>query len=287
LIGGKKMPDQKLLADLKNVLYVDRIYASLNVLGNRPKNTRKLDLALTELRLFSQNGEDGVLNAILTAIGDSVRYFVEFGVGDGWSCNCRLLAEAFDWSGLFLETGLNDFSFLKQRYVNSRRVKCENIAVTPSNINQLFKKHNVPEKFGVLSIDIDGQDYWTWKALDEDYQPDVVVIEYNSALDPFISLVEEQDLQSGFSLGKHWGASQKALVDLGMKKGYRLVHIEMAAVNLFFVREKTIQEKQIELNGIIDGRSPNYRLKGRNHTDEILYDNGLKIDRPQIHIDTD
>lgn len=281
------MPDQKLLADLKNVLYVDRIYASLNVLGNRPKNTRKLDLALAELRLFSQNGEDGVLNAILSAIGDPVSYFVEFGVGDGWSCNCRSLAEVFNWEGLFLEIESNDFSSLKQRYVNSIRIKCENTAVTPSNINQLFKKYNVPERFGVLSIDIDGQDYWTWKALDEIYQPDVVVIEYNSALDPLIPIVEEQGLQSGLSLGKNWGASQKALVDLGMKKGYRLVHIEMAAVNLFFVREKTIQEKQLEFNGIIEGRSPNFGLKGRNHPDEVLYDNGLRIDRPQINIESD
>jgi hypothetical protein len=277
------MSDLDLLKDLKNVLYVDRIYSSLQILNSRHRNTkeREIDLATSELRLFSQNGEDGVLNTILSAIGDANNYFVEFGVGDGWSCNSRLLAEVFDWNGLFMEIDEKELSLLKQRYCNSKKIKCENAAVSPSNINQLFEKFRVPERFGVLSIDIDGQDYWVWKALDKVYQPDVVIMEYNSALDLTVPKVEKEGV-TGFPLTATWGASLAAINDLAKEKGYRLVHLEMAGVNAFFVREKTIQEKQLVFNGILENRSPNFGLRGRNHSDATLYENSSRNNRPQV-----
>jgi len=86
---------------LKQVLYVDRIYHALNILHARQQENscKVVDLRTSERRLFSQNGEDGVWDAILRALQDSPPFFVEFGVGDGWSCNTRLLAEVFEWNG--------------------------------------------------------------------------------------------------------------------------------------------------------------------------------------------
>ncbi|MBU2647133.1 hypothetical protein KKI24_20660, partial [bacterium] len=120
------------LIDLKNVLYVDRIYSTLQVLRSRDETEwrRQVDLRTAELRLFSQNGEDGVLDAILRALGDTPRFFVEFGVGDGWSCNCRLLAEVADWEGLFIETDEHDYQLLAERYRYSHNVACVKAAVT-------------------------------------------------------------------------------------------------------------------------------------------------------------
>lgn len=280
------MSDQALLLDLKNVLYIDRIYSSLQILNSRRGyiDQKEIDLATSELRLFSQNGEDGVLNAILGAIGDSNKYFVEFGVGDGWSCNSRLLAEVFDWQGLFIEVDEKEYSALKQRYCNSNKIRCENAAITPSNINELFESFHVTENLGVLSIDIDGQDYWVWNALDKVYQPDVVIIEFNSALDPNLPIVEQEGLSPGLPLTATWGASITALTELARKKGYRLVHIEMAGVNAFFVREKIIEEKQLVFHGIVENRSPNFGLRGRNHSDATLYGNADRNNRPQIKI---
>jgi len=280
----KIMFDSKFLTDLKNVLYADRIYSALQMLDSRRKNAKEIDLATSELRLFSQNGEDGVLHAILAAIGDSNKYFVEFGVGDGWSCNSRLLAEVFDWQGLFIEVDEQEYSALKQRYCNSNIVRCEKAAVTPSNINELFRSFHVPKDLGVLSIDIDGQDYWVWNALDKAYQPDVVIIEFNSALDPKLPIVEQEGLAPGLPLTATWGASIMALTRLAKEKGYRLVHIDMAGVNAFFVREKTIDDKQLVLHGIVENRSPNFGLRGRNHSDETLYGSGARNNRPQAKI---
>ena len=279
------MSDQTLVMDLKNVLYVDRIYNSLQILNSRRRNInqQEIDLSTTELRLFSQNGEDGVLNAILGTIGDSNKYFVEFGVGDGWSCNSRLLAEVFDWSGLFIEVDEKDYTALSQRYCNSKKIRCEKAAVTPSNINKLFESFGVPESLGVLSIDIDGQDYWVWNALDEIYQPDVVIMEFNSALGLTLPVVEAEGLRPG-PLTATWGASLAALTGLAKKKGYRLVHIEMAGVNAFFVKEMIIEEKKLIFHGIVDNRSPNFGLRGRNHSDAVLYGNAEKNNRPQVTV---
>jgi len=276
------MSNSDKLIDLKNVLYVDRIYSTLQVLRARDEIEwrRQVDLRMAELRLFSQNGEDGVLDAILRAIGVTSRFFVDFGVGDGWSCNCSLLAEVADWEGLFIETDEHDYQLLSERYRNSHNVACVKAAVTPESINDLFQKNSVPYDFGVLSIDIDGQDFWVWKALNKSYKPSVVVIEYNSAIEPSSIGVEVSGLPVGLPLSGIYGASLGAMKALGERKGYRLVHTEMAGVNVFFVREDLILDKGIEFTGIVT-RSPNFGLRGRNHSDDVLYGSGLIQDRPQ------
>jgi hypothetical protein len=275
------------MSDFKNVLYVDRIYACLQTLERRNSDptSNRTNLSTSELRLFSQNGEDGVIDAILRVIGDCEKYFIEFGVGDGWSCNTRLLAEIFGWSGLYIEVDDEEYAALKERHCNSSKILCNKEAVTPENVNELFEAAQVPKQFGVLSIDIDGQDYWVWKALDDAYQPEIVVIEFNSALDPALPLVEEKGLPPGLPLTATWGASLLAITALAREKGYTLVHIEMAGVNAFFVREKTIEDKGLTLQGVIENRSPNFGLRGRNHPDSTLYGNSEKTDRPQIKID--
>ncbi|NKB77953.1 MAG: hypothetical protein GKR96_13195 [Gammaproteobacteria bacterium] len=206
---------------------------------------------------------------------------VEFGVGDGRSCNCRLLAEVLGWEGRFWEYDDSEFDKLQQRYSHFSKVQCGQEIMSSENINSIFEKYRVPHRFGVLSMDVDGQDFWIWKALDNAYQPDVIVMEFNSALDQHQALVEEEGLEVGLPLGKTWGASLKAMLQLGNEKGYRLVHIDMAGVNLFFVREQTIIDNNLNIKGIISDRSPNYGLRGQNHPDTVLYNDQPKVDRPQ------
>jgi len=257
---------------LKQVLYVDRIYHALNILHARQQENscKVVDLRTYELRLFSQNGEDGVLDAILRALQDSPPFFVEFGVGDGWSCNTRLLAEVFEWNGLFIEVEHDDYLKLAERYCHSKTVCCLESTVTPENINQIFADHRVPGRFGVLSIDIDGQDYWVWEALDAIYQPDIVIIEFNSAHKPDQHIVEKKGLPLELPLTGTWGASLGALQSLGNKKGYKLVHTEMAGVNAFFIREALLAERELTFLGVTR-RSPNFGLRGLNHSSLTLY----------------
>jgi hypothetical protein len=203
--------------------------------GDVPGSGRELDLVRHELRVFSQNGEDGVLAEMIRRSGAPGRYFVEFGAADGVQNNCAFLADVLRWNGLFMDGGEREYEGLAHRYAGRPEVTTAKAMVTPENIQGLLAAHGVPAEPDVLSIDVDGSDYWIWEAI-TDYRPRIVVIEYNGSLEPGRRLVQPRDtgawLQTDFI-----GASIEALVALGERKGYRLVHCEMTGNNAFFLRD--------------------------------------------------
>lgn len=245
------------------------VYAAL------PEYTRRLRLvgpepgadpeepALTgyEYQVFSQNGEDGVLAEILRRIGVRGRWFVEFGVESGREGNCVALADVAGWHGLFMEADGSANHLLHQKYRWHEHVTTLHATVTPERVGELFALGRVPAEPDVVSIDIDGGDYWVWRAL-VDYRPRVVVIEYNSALPPGERLVQPPGA-GPWSGTEFFGASLGALVALGEEKGYRLVHCELAGANAFFVRA--------DLAGVfphpdrVQRRGPNYFLSSYGH----------------------
>ena len=188
-------------------------------------------LAAHELSVSSQNGEDGVIQEIFRRTGVSGRpFFVEFGVGH--EGNAILLAD-LGWSGLFIEADPDGFRGIAGKYAHTD-VQTRQSFVTPENVEQLFEQANVPAEPDLLSIDIDGDDYWVWSALTT-YRPRLVVIEYNAGLSTVHRLV--QDRSRGPWRGTDFfGASLGALIALGESKGYRLVHTDTTGVNAFFVR---------------------------------------------------
>ncbi len=194
-----------------------------------------VDLTPYEHRVFSQNGEDGVLAEILRRTGTRSRSFVEFGIGTGHQGNCLLLADVYGWTGLFLEPDEAAFPVLAAKYGPNPRVTVAQAAVTPDNVEALFAAHGVDDDLDVLSIDIDGMDYWVWKAI-TGYRPRVVVIEYNASLDPARNLVWPPDA-GAWDGTSFYGSSIGALRRLATEKGYGLVHTDLCGVNAFFVRD--------------------------------------------------
>ena len=203
--------------------------------GDVPGGGREPDLVRYELRVFSQNGEDGVLAEIIRRSGAPGRYFVEFGAADGVQNNCAFLADVLRWNGLFMDGGDQEYEGLAHRYAGRSEVATAQAMVTPENIERLLAEHGVPPEPDVLSIDVDGSDYWIWEAI-TGYRPRIVVIEYNGSLEPGRRLVQPRDT-GAWLLTDFIGASIEALVALGERKGYRLVHCEMTGNNAFFVRE--------------------------------------------------
>lgn len=218
------------------------------------------NLSIHELRIFSQNGEDGVLAEILRRTSTGSCFFVEFGVEDGGECNTRLLADTLGWSGVYFETDAGDYERLRRRHAHNDRVVAIKDFVTPETVNALFAAASVPTDFDVLSIDIDGQDYYVWQALDG-YQPRVVIIEYNSGKPTDSADVEPLGHRASFV--DTFGASIGALVQLGAEKGYTLVYCDLAGVNAFFVRDDLA-------SGFPPAtmRMPNYLLSGFGHPAE-------------------
>jgi len=228
------------------------------------KALKEFDLNFFERRFFSSGGEDGIIDFIFSVFGTTNKFFVEFGVQNGTECNTRYLLEKKGWSGLMMDGG--DLEEWKKGAVNmdggdhlKSYIKTE--FVTAENINELFKKYNVPQHFDLLSVDIDLNDYWVWKAIDN-YHPRVVVIEYNSSIPPTESKVVPYD-----PLGKwdrttnYFGASLLALYKLGLSKGYTLIGCSQSGLNAFFVK-KELLPKQFQIKSVEDVyRPPQYGIK--------------------------
>jgi hypothetical protein len=183
-----------------------------------------------ECKIYSQNGEDGILQAIFGKIGMTNKFAVEFGVEDGSECNTRYLMDVKGWQALRMDPADN------------RRPHIQKEFITAENINALFKKYNVSPVFDLLSIDIDGNDYWVWKALDPTYQPRVVVMEYNGKFPPPESKTIAYDAQFRWDGSDYYGASLGALHQLAAAKGYTLVGCDREGVNAFFVRDTELGE---------------------------------------------
>jgi methyltransferase FkbM-like protein len=203
-----------------------------------------VQLNRVEARVYSQNGEDGILAWLLAHVGAPNRTFVEFGIGDGSECNTANLSRTFGWRGLLLEA---DAEFAERAWVFYRRfpgVRIVTAEVTPENIDSLLREHGAAE-VDVLSVDVDGNDYWVWRALTE-IEPRVVVIEYNATFGPKRSVTVPR--RDGFDRyrehvsGFYHGASLAALAKLGNEKGYALVGCDSRGGNAFFVRRELLRE---------------------------------------------
>jgi hypothetical protein len=195
------------------------------------------DLRAFERRVHAQNGEDGILEEILNRIGTTTRTFVEFGVESGAECNCARLANELGWEGLFLEANDVHFKNLAVRYREYPKVRCVQAKVTTANIESLLAASDVPTEFDVLSIDIDGNDYWVWASICR-WRPRVVIIEYNASYPPPRKWVMKEDQNCRWNGTNYHGASLASLTALGRVKGYTLVSTNSTGINAFFVRDE-------------------------------------------------
>lgn len=133
------------------------------------------DINNHEKQVFSQNGEDGVLEFIFDQIGTKSKIYVEFGTEDGSQCNTRFLREEKGWdvSGSLLMDGSNE----------NPKINLKKVMFWPDNILELFTKYEVRREFDLLSVDMDSYDWWILeKILEDGYRPRVIVTEYNSMI---------------------------------------------------------------------------------------------------------
>lgn len=198
-------------------------------------------IADTGFRVFSQYEEDGKLLFILSIIGMHNKNFVEIGSDDGINSNCANLALNFGYHGLFLDgnptaikRGRKFYAKYPHPWMDSPKFTCD--LVKTDNINQLIKDAKLKGDIDVLSIDIDGNDYWIWDAITE-VSPNIVIIETHIELG-MRNIVVPYD-PNYFFPGKHpiyHGASPIAMVKLAKRKGYRLVGANDLGFNFIFVK---------------------------------------------------
>jgi hypothetical protein len=210
----------------------------------------KSEINKHEFNLYSQNGEDGILLYIFSKIGATNRRFVEFGV-NGKTDNTTNLILNFGWSGLLMEGDRNIAEMIKKNFKNKLGEKFSNIKgvqafITKENINKLLSDNSAGNEIDLLSLDIDGNDYWIWKEITA-INPRVVVMEYSGAFGPEKSLTIKYDPNFRVSRKNFFyqGASLAALTKLAHSKGYVLIGCESNGINAFFIR-KDVAEGRFE-----------------------------------------
>ena len=192
-------------------------------------------------RSFSQNDEDGILQEIFRRVGENTRTFVEFGVGNGLQNNTRLLLYR-GWRGLWIEADPSSCRKIRRSFAHelaTGQLQLISELVTRDNIQALIESAKLGP-LDLLSIDIDGNDYWIWEALE--LQPRVVAIEYNAKFHPPMHWVMEYNAAHEWNSSDYQGASLQSLADLSGRKGYRLAGCCLAGVNAFFVRRDLAAE---------------------------------------------
>jgi hypothetical protein len=195
-------------------------------------------------RAYSQHDEDGMIHEIFQRIGVSNQTFLEFGVGDGTENNTLYLLLA-GWRGLWIDGNDANGASINRRFasfVQSGKLTFLHRFVNRDSINEIIEKGNLSGEIDLLSIDIDGNDYWVWEALSQ-VQPRVVVVEYNAVFRPPIAVVADYDENFVWDGTSYYGASLKALESLASLKGYVLVGSSLSGINAFFVKRDLVVDK--------------------------------------------
>lgn len=213
-------------------------------LTERRKKSRK-SLENYGYKVYSQNDEDGIIQEIFARIGTTNQQFVEFGVQDGLESNGHLLLFK-NWNGLWIEGDEGYCKAIECKFapvIKKGKLQIINAFITKDNINMLITdRGNIKGEIDLLSIDIDGNDYYIWDAINV-VNPRVVIVEYNAKFPPDIDWKMAYNSMHVWD-GSDWqGASLKAYELLGRKKGYTLVGTNYRGVNAFFVRNDLIKNK--------------------------------------------
>ena len=213
----------------------------------------------TEFKVYSQFGDDGIIQYLITHL-PAVPSFVEFGVEDYTEANTRFLLTHNQWQGLIMDGRPDlDAAVAVQGLPMLHDLSICSAFITAENINDLITGAGYAGEIGLLSIDIDGNDYWVWKAI-TCVQPQIVVAEYNAVFGseravtiPYAPAFTRQQAHHSWL---YFGASLRACCLLAEEKGYAFVGCNQAGNNAYFVRKdhagsfQTLSPEE----GFVDGR---------------------------------
>lgn len=182
--------------------------------------------------IYSQYGEEHYIRYILNQVGETNKHFVDIGANDGtYLSNTKLLSEQ-GWNGLLIEG--KEFPLTKQHFV------------TKENILEILESYNTPIEFDLLSIDIDGNDYWVLQEILTKYKPRLIVSEYNAEHNPQESKAIEYNPDFVFKANDYYGYTLEAGKKLAAKCGYTIIFTN-SCLNAYYLRNDLVP-KGVEIN---------------------------------------
>jgi hypothetical protein len=219
-----------------------KIKEALGRIEARQVHTFQLDkINNSEFKVYSQWGEDGIIQKIINHLPIENKVFVEFGVEDYTESNTRFLLKNNKWSGLILDGNKDYIDYIKSdtSVYWAHNLKAEHVFITKDNINSVLISNGIPEDLGLLSVDIDGNDYWIWDSINC-IKPRIVICEYNSIFGSSSKVTvpySDSFVRNNAHFSNiYYGASLGALEFLAKQKGYSLIGTNLAGNNAFFVR---------------------------------------------------
>jgi len=202
------------------------------------------DIQDAEFSVFSQFGDDGIIQYLVHQIKPNNQTFIEFGTQNYRESNTRFLLMNNNWKGLIIEGDSSCIEFVKQEQMYWKYdLTAVNHFIDKDNINQIFVENGFGGEIGLLSIDIDGNDYWIWESINT-VNPVIVVAEYNSVFGPDYAVTVPYDPTFDRTNAHHsnlyWGCSLKALYLLAERKGYVFAGTNSNGNNAHFIRKDKV-----------------------------------------------
>lgn len=214
----------------------------------------------------NSNIEEGLFTKIFEILPAQNHFVVEMGAGDGLNFSLsKNLIKNFGWKALLIEGDPHLGKLLNNRYKKNLEVQTEAKFVTAENIESLFQKNNVPQNLDLLCIDVDGNDYYIWRALNQ-FKPLILCIEYNASIKPGLEFSIDYDPEFLWRGDDYYGASITTFIRLGREKGYELLHCTSRGENLLFVKKEFFELFKIQDNSDESFyQLPQYGKYGRAH----------------------
>jgi hypothetical protein len=233
-----------------------------------------LDFSDAEFQVSSQWGEDGLIQFLIRRVPIERRIFIEFGVEDYREANTRFLLQNDNWSGLVIDGSEEHIETLRRDAIYWRyNIKAKAAFIDAENIDALFASEGISGDIGLLSVDIDGNDYWVWQKISS-VSPRIVIAEFNGIFGPSATVSVPYDPKftrsNAHSSHLFYGASLGALVYLAGLKGYSLVGINRNANNAFFVRNDVLGAALRPVS-ITECYRPTQYREARDDTGKLLY----------------
>jgi len=197
-------------------------------------------LADVEFQVYSQFGEDGIIEWLVTKLDLQNKTFVEFGVENYLEANTRFLLLNRNWTGLVLDGNSKNMEYLRSSSTYWRNdIQAQAAFITVENIRELIERNGFFGPLGILSIDLDGNDYWILKELDG-LRPDILILECNPVFGDRHAVTVPYDPKfkrfRSHDSGLLFGASIAALRELAESRGYEFLGTCSNGLNAFFVR---------------------------------------------------
>jgi len=234
-------------------------------------------LADAEFKIFSQWGDDGIIQWLVHNLKITNKTFIEFGVDNYRESNTRFLMMNNNWSGFVMDgSAASVAQIVKSEYFWKHELSAKAVFINCENINDLLRTSGFQKELGLLHIDLDGNDYWIWKAIDS-YFPIILILEYNSVfgIDRAITVPYNGTFYrtTAHHSNLYFGASLRALWILSNEKGYSFVGCNSAGNNAYFVRTDQLNNRVTKVS-LQDGYVPSRFRESRDIAGKLTFLDG-------------